>query len=161
MIHLLLIRFDLQPERTRGDIFTKDSHGNKHDYICHSLEDTVRDKNKDGDLSDYGEGKIYGKTAIPYGTYDIIVKESPKRRRLFEKGKITKERLELPYILNVPEFTAVQLHSGTSEDDSLGCILVGYSRNDEKIWNSRQAEKDLVKLIKDNDPQGRATIEII
>ena len=41
--------------------------------FCDTLEDKVRDLNADGDLNDEGEGKVYGKTAIPYGTYEITL----------------------------------------------------------------------------------------
>ena len=48
-------------------------------WVADTLEDVVRDINKDGDLNDVGEGKIYGKTAIPYGRYEITMKvQSPK-----------------------------------------------------------------------------------
>ena len=39
-------------------------------YFCDTLEDTVRDTNKSGKF-DNGEKKVKGKTAIPYGTYEI------------------------------------------------------------------------------------------
>ena len=46
--------------------------------FCDTLEDKNRDINKDGDLNDPGEGKVYAKTAIPFGTYKVIVNRSPK-----------------------------------------------------------------------------------
>lgn len=60
------------------------------EYFCDTLEDTVRPE---------GE-KILGKTAIPYGTYDIILTMSPKFKRI------------LPLLLNVPNFEGVRIHSG-------------------------------------------------
>ena len=50
-------------------------------YLCDTCEDTVRelkDLNNDGDFDDPGEGKIYGRTAIPAGRYPVIVTDSPK-----------------------------------------------------------------------------------
>ena len=41
--------------------------------ICNTIEDKVRDLNKDGDLNDEGEEKVYAQTAIPYGTYTIAM----------------------------------------------------------------------------------------
>ena len=70
------------------------------DYFCDTLEDRVRDYNKDGDLLDEGEGKVYGETAIPYGRYSVVVSHSPKFRR------------DLPLLLNVPHFTGIRIHAG-------------------------------------------------
>ena len=38
--------------------------------VCDTLEDPVRDLNKNG-IFDNGEKKEYGNTSIPYGTYEI------------------------------------------------------------------------------------------
>lgn len=39
-------------------------------FICDTLEDVCRDINKDGDLDDKGETKVYGETAIPTEVVD-------------------------------------------------------------------------------------------
>lgn len=41
------------------------------EYYCDTLEDTVR------------EEKIAGKTAIPYGKYEVIVNRSPKFKEIY------------------------------------------------------------------------------
>ena len=59
---LTLKRIALRKTYTIGKLYIDDN------YFCDTLEDTVRDLDKDGKF-DNGEKKIKGKTAIPYGTY--------------------------------------------------------------------------------------------
>ena len=54
-----------------GDTYTIGKLSIDGDYFCDTLEDKVRDLNKNGKLDEFEE-KIYGKTAIPYGTYKVI-----------------------------------------------------------------------------------------
>lgn len=98
-------------------------------YECDTLEDRVRDLNKDGDLNDVGEGKVYGKTAIPYGRYKITLKvKSPK----FSKYKFYKDVCDglLPRLLDVKHFDGILIHvaDGYKGADLLsGCIGVGHN----------------------------------
>lgn len=72
-------------------------------YFCDTCEDKVRPK---------GE-KVFGETAIPYGTYSVIYNYSPKFKR------------KLPRLLNVPMFDGILIHNGSNAKHSHGCILVG------------------------------------
>lgn len=56
---LTLKRIALKPTYTIGKLYINDN------YFCDTLEDTVRDLNKDGKFNN-GEKKIKRKTAIPY-----------------------------------------------------------------------------------------------
>lgn len=105
-------------------------------YFCDTLEDVTRDLNKDGDLDDVGEGKIYGETSIPYGTYDVVVNVSPKFKR------------ELPRLLNVKHFDGVLIHRGNTDKDTAGCILVGENKEVGRVINSTFYELELVRHCK-------------
>ncbi len=101
-----------------------------------TLEDRVRDYNKDGDLNDAGEGKVYSETAIPYGTYGVVVNRSPKFGR------------DLPRLENVPHFEGILIHRGNTAKDSAGCILVGENKVVGQVINSTPYEVRIVELCK-------------
>lgn len=90
-------------------------------FECYTLEDTERDV------------KIKGETAIPKGTYKVIINESNRFKRL------------LPLLIDVPNFEGVRIHSGNSNHDTEGCILVGQTRGDNYIGQSRKAFDKLFK----------------
>lgn len=116
-------------------------------YFCDTLEDKVRDLNKDGDLDDAGEGKIYGETAIPYGTYKMVLGYSPKFKRV------------LPRILGVKHFEGILIHPGNTAKDSHGCILVGVNNAVGRVNNSRLTFDKLYKILEESK-QKEFTIEI-
>ncbi len=104
------------------DTFTDKStigklHVNGVEY-CDTLEDMDRH------LEDGGT-KVYGKTCIPRGTYEVTIDFSPK----YDK--------HMPHILNVPQFTGIRIHPGNVDADTEGCILVGNTRGQDFIGDSR------------------------
>ncbi len=99
MIHLRLQRLKTTPEYTEGDLYVNG------EWFAATLEDTVR-KGK----------KVYGKTAIPAGTYKVAVTFSNR----FKK--------EMTQILDVPGFDGIRLHQGMLPGDSLGCVLISKKR---------------------------------
>lgn len=82
-------------------------------YHCDTLEDVVRDNNRDGDLDDAGELKLYGETAIPSGRYKVIINMSPRFKKM------------LPRLQGIKGYEGVLIHSGNKAEDTHGCILVG------------------------------------
>lgn len=114
-----LKRIALRESYTIGKLFVDGK------FFCHTLEDKVRDLNKDGDLNDEGEEKVYGETAIPYGTYRFIIGYSPRFRR------------DLPRLQNVKHFDGILIHPGNTADDTHGCILLGYNDQIGRVSNSR------------------------
>ena len=113
---LLLKRIALQDTYTIGKLYIDGV------YFSDTLEDSVRDLNKNGKF-DNGEKKVYGETAIPYGTYKIDMNTvSPRLKgRSWAKPYSGK----LPRLLNVPEFNGVLIHPFNKASESLGCISVG------------------------------------
>lgn len=92
-------------------------------YVCDTLEDCDRDLTQDMPLDEIKEKKVYGKTAIPTGTYEIDMNTvSPK----FEKRSWAKSfGGKIPRLVNVPGYEGVLLHCGNTAADSSGCLLVG------------------------------------
>jgi hypothetical protein len=136
-MELTLIRKHFTEKYTIGKLFSEQK------YICDTFEDVVRDLNDinhDGDFDDEGEGKIYGKTAIPCGRYKVLISHSVKLKRI------------LPILLKVPGFTGIRIHGGRNETWTEGCILVGentikgqlvnYGYWETTVKNILQAEVD-------------------
>lgn len=120
-MELKLKRIALRDTYTIGRLYINGT------YFSDTLEDKVRDINKDGDLNDVGEGKVYGKTAIPYGRYKVTLDVVSPR---FSKYKFYIEVCEgkLPRLLNVQHFDGILIHvaDGYKGADLLeGCIGVG------------------------------------
>jgi len=93
-------------------------------FFCYTLEDAVRDK------------KIHGITAIPEGTYDLILNMSNR----FKK--------EMPLLLNVPNFSGVRIHAGNYPSHTEGCLLVGMTRGVDSIFSSKGAFEALMAKLR-------------
>lgn len=124
-------------------------------YFCDTLEDKVRDLNKNGKF-DNGEKKVYGETAIPYGTYKVDMNTvSPRfKNRVWAKpygGKI-------PRLLNINSFEGVLIHPGSSANDTSGCLLVGRNTIVGKLTQSQATFHKLMSKLKG---QKDITIEIV
>lgn len=108
-------------------------------YVCDTLEQVVRDLhdiNHDGDYTDPEEGKIMGKTAIPYGRYQIIMSYSKKHNKL------------VPLLLKVPGFTGIEIHPGNVPEDTEGCILPGENKIKGQVIYSRYWTTNIEMMIR-------------
>ena len=88
-----------------------------------TLEDCDRGLTQDMPLEEIKAKKVYGKTAIPTGTYDIDMNTvSPK----FEKRSWAKPfGGKIPRLVNVPGYEGVLIHVGNTSESTSGCLLVG------------------------------------
>jgi hypothetical protein len=127
-MNLKLKRFEYGPNYTIGRLYSDDT------YLCYVLEDKCREK----------EGqpvtlwKVRGETAIPRGTYKVIVDFSNHFQR------------ELPHILDVPGFEGVRIHTGNSDKDTEGCLLVGTGwSGTDWVNGSKDAFDKVFPLIKE------------
>lgn len=111
---------------TLADDFTlgKLTAGNVCFYTC---EDAVRDE------------KVYGKTAIPAGVYQVELTFSQRFQKI------------LPLLKDVPNFSGVRIHSGNTAADTEGCILIGKQRTENGVAQSRIAMSELMALL-ENEP---------
>lgn len=90
-------------------------------FFCYTLEDVVR------------AVKVAGETALPAGRYRITLTLSTKFKKV------------LPLLENVPGFEGVRIHSGNTDEDTEGCILVGTAKGVDCVVNSREAFTALYK----------------
>lgn len=117
MMKLKLDRQTYTDKATVGRLYVDDK------FECFTLEDVVRPK------------KIYGETAIPTGTYKVVVTMSPRFKR------------KLPLLLDVPGFEGIRIHPGNTAEDTEGCILVGLSEGKDRVNESRKAFQALYDKI--------------
>jgi hypothetical protein len=110
---LLLKRLHKTENSTIGELYVDGK------FECYTLEDKER------------EVKIKSETAIPKGTYIVGITLSNRFKKL------------LPILINVPNFEGVRIHSGNTNHDTEGCILVGTTRSKDFIGNSRTAFQKL------------------
>ncbi len=130
-MELLIRRTDYSEESTIGEL-SVDSQ-----FECYTLEDKVRPV------------KIAGKTAIPAGRYEIVINQSQRFGRL------------LPLFLNVPNFEGVRIHPGNTAADTEGCILVGRTKKDNSIGESRLAFDALFQKMKAASEVEKIFVEIV
>lgn len=116
-------------------------------WFCNTLEDT--DRTLYCGMSDewLEREKVYGKTAIPYGTYKITLDiVSPKYSK---KAQYKQIQGKLPRLLDVPAFEGILIHIGNFPEDTAGCILVGENRVKGGVLNSAKTFWKLYELLKD------------
>lgn len=104
-------------------------------YFSDTIEDKDRLLKQTDSLDKIKKTKVYAETAIPTGTYKVIVNMSPKLKR------------NLPRLLDVPGFEGILIHRGNTAKDSAGCIIVGENKVVGKVINSTPYETKLVKLL--------------
>jgi hypothetical protein len=129
-MNIKLRRFEFDTNYTIGKLYIDDV------YFCFTLEDKVRPT---------GE-KVDGQTAIPYGTYSVIIDHSNRFNR------------DLPHVLNVPGFEGIRIHTGNTDADTEGCILLGTTwAGKDFIGNSKFAFDPFFEKLK---AAGKATLTI-
>lgn len=114
-------------------------------YFCDTLEDTDRGLTSKMSLDQIKNKKVYSKTAIPTGTYNIDMNTvSPTfKNRSWAKpwgGK-------LPRLQNVPGYDGVLIHVGNTASDTSGCILVGQNKVVGQVINSTDTFNKLMNII--------------
>ncbi len=95
--------------------------------------------------------KTPGKTAIPVGHYEVIVNMS------------NRFKVDMPLLLNVPEYQGIRIHPGNTSADTEGCLLPGRIRQPNKVLESKLAYEALFTKIKAAIAKGEKvciTIEI-
>lgn len=102
-MELLLKRTTRFPRSTAGDLLVDGV------VECHTLEDVVREV-EGKPVKDW---KIQNETAIPAGRYRVVIDYSARFKR------------NMIHILDVGGFTGIRMHTGNTDINTEGCVLVG------------------------------------
>lgn len=123
---ILLERILLLPERSLSEWSIAGAHE------CYGCEDTTRAP---------GAPKIFGKTAIPLGTYEVIINKSERF------SKLAGHDVFMPLLVGVPGFEGVRIHPGNTEVDTEGCLLPGMTYDEKGVYHSQDAYHRLLPKI--------------
>ena len=136
---LLLKRKAKKENYTIGDLYIDGK------LFCNTLEDTDRNLTSTMSKDEIAKVKVYGKTAIPTGTYVVDMNTvSPKfgKRSWAQpyEGKV-------PRLQDVPGYEGVLIHPGNTADDTSGCILVGRNKVKGQVVESQNTFKALMEVL--------------
>ena len=109
---LEVIRFSSQNDSTLGLLFDV-THGRK--FLCFTLEDEARDT------------KVMGETRIPAGIYDLKLRSEGGYHNKFFKNFGPAFHKGMIWVQNVPNFRWILWHTGNTDEDTAGCLLLGDS----------------------------------
>ena len=143
-MHLTLKRTTLTKESTIGELSVDGV------VECYVLEDVVRPASAP---------KGFGRTAIPVGTYQVLVTFSTRFQR------------RMPLLVNLPggdisfggrriDDCGVRIHSGNTAADTEGCLLVGLDKKVDFVGRSRDAFSRLFPRIQDAAKGGPVLLTI-
>lgn len=139
-MRLVVTRKEFGPDYTIGELSIDGG------FHCFTLEDKVREIEN----CPVDRWKIPGQTAIPIGTYDLTINFSQRFKRL------------MPLLVGVPGFDGVRIHSGNTDKDTEGCILVGWERvGSDFIGKSRDAFDALFPLLSDAVEKEHVYVSIV
>ena len=151
---LLLKRTARKDKYTIGHLYINGT------YFCDTIED--KDRKLDQSMSEANilNLKVKHQTAIPTGTYEIvmnIVSGTFAKKQLYKdfcQGKV-------PRLRYVKGFSGILIHSGTDQNSSSGCIIVGQNKVVGKVINSWETFKKLYKQLEKASNNGeKITITI-
>lgn len=125
----------------------------KDRYFCDTLEPTWRnllgirlppemEDARYSRVSGVVARKTPGETAIPEGSYPVIISWSPRFKHW------------LPLLIGVPKFAGIRIHAGNTAADTQGCILVGENKKVGMVQNSRICLSRLIYRINEAKEKG-------
>ena len=159
-MELKLKRTARKEKYTIGHLYMKDRQNGQWVRIADTIEDKDRGLDQSMTEANIAKIKVKHQTAIPTGRYEIDMTtvsgtfvKKPQYKD-FCGGKV-------PRLKYVKGFSGILIHSGTDQDSSSGCIIVGENKVVGKVINSWATFKRVYSLLKAASNRGeRITITI-
>lgn len=146
-MELKLKRIARKEKYTIGRLMMRDKQNGEWLWIADTIED--RDRGLDQSMSEANIAKIKVKhqTAIPTGKYEI---DTNTVSGTFVKKQLYKDFCQgkVPRLKYVKGFSGILIHSGTDQDSSSGCIIVGQNKVVGKVINSWATFKRVYMVLK-------------
>ena len=121
----------------RGSTYTIGDLSINGKFFCNTIEDTVRE------LPAVCPNTPNGCSCT---CKDVTLQYSPKYKK------------KMPYLHDVPHFLGILIHSGNTESDSAGCIIVGNNTVKGKVLESRATFQKLYSIL---ESETDITIQIV
>lgn len=119
---------------TIGALQVENPETHKMEYFCDTLEPHAINWQK--------EKKTAGLTAIPEGRYAVTIRYSKTFKR------------KMPFLLDVPQFVGIMIHTGNTAKNTRGCILVGRNTLVGQVTESRIHFQKLYRMIEESIDSG-------
>ena len=144
---LLLKRIAKKANYTIGKLYMQDRQNGEWVRIADTIEDKDRGLDQSMSEANINSIKVKHKTAIPTGIYEVlmnVVSGTFIKKQLYKdfcQGKV--QRLKY-----VKGFSGILIHSGTDQESSSGCIIVGENKVVGKVINSWATYKRVYNVLK-------------
>lgn len=144
---LKLIRTAKKAKYTIGHLYMQDRQNGEWVKLCDTIEDKDRGLDQSMSEANIASIKVKHQTAIPTGTYEI---DMTTVSGTFVKKPLYKDFCggKVPRLRYVKGFSGILIHSGTDQDSSSGCIIVGENKVVGKVINSWATFKRVYRLLK-------------
>ena len=146
-MELKLKRTARKEKYTIGHLYMKDRQNGQWVRIADTIEDKDRGLDQSMTEANIAKIKVKHQTAIPTGRYEIDMTtvsgtfvKKPQYKD-FCGGKV-------PRLKYVKGFSGILIHSGTDQDSSSGCIIVGENKVMGKVINSWATFKRIYMVLK-------------
>ena len=104
-------------------------------FFCYCLEDKDRDLDSEMPMDSINARKVYGKTAIPTGRYEVIVNMS------------NRFKVMMPLLLKVKGYEGVRIHTGNTDKDTEGCLILGLTKGADAVYQSKNAYNAFMPIV--------------
>ena len=117
-------------------------------FFSNVVEDRDRGLFQNDTLQYIESIKIKHETAIPYGTYQVVLSYSNRFKKY------------LPELVDVPGYAGVRIHPGNTEADTSGCLCPGI-KSGNKVIQSKITFDKLFSLIQKKIKQEKVFVSIL